>query len=229
MKTYAIIPSGGIGKRLNSSLPKQYVKINGKELIAYTIEIFQSCDLIDEIIIAAQKDFFPLLEEIKRKYNFTKLTNFVEGGKERQDSVYNALLSIDGNDGDTILVHDAARPLLPKEILTQALNSSKKFDNIIVAMKASDTLVKASEFVEKYLNRDEIYHVQTPQISKFKILLNAMKSAKNKYFLGTDESILLFRTSNKIKIIDGSSLNFKVTTQSDLDLFKIISDIKVNS
>jgi len=95
MTTYAIIPSGGVGKRINSSLPKQYVKINGKELIAYTLEIFQKCKLIDKIIIAAQPDYIPLLEELKIKYKITKLFKIVEGGKERQDSVFNALKIID--------------------------------------------------------------------------------------------------------------------------------------
>ncbi len=226
MRTYAIIPSGGIGKRLNSSLPKQYVKINGKELIAYTLEIFQKCKLIDEIIISAQPEFFSLLEEIKSTFNISKLSKIVEGGKERQDSVFNALKSIDASDSDIIAVHDAARPLLPNKVLEAALLTAKKFDNVIVATKTTDTLISGEKFVNGYLDRNSTFHVQTPQISKYKILLDAMKSAYDDNFIGTDESILLYRTSNKIKILEGSSLNFKVTTQSDLDLFKIISDIE---
>jgi len=226
MKTYAIIPSGGVGKRLESSLPKQYVKINGKELIAYTLEIFQKCELIDEIIIAAQPEFFSLIEEIKSTYNISKLSKIIEGGKERQDSVFNALKAIDANDEDIIAVHDAARPLLPFKILNTALLTAKNFDNVIVATKATDTLVSGEKFVNGYLDRNSTFHVQTPQISRFKILFDAMESAYNENFMGTDESILLYKTSNKIKIVEGSSLNFKVTTQSDLDLFKIISDIE---
>ena len=226
MRTYAIIPSGGIGKRLNSSLPKQYVKINGKELIAYTLEIFQKCKLIDEIIISAQPEFFSLLEEIKSTFNISKLSKIVEGGTERQDSVFNALKSIDASDSDIIAVHDAARPLLPNKVLEAALLTAKKFDNVIVATKTTDTLISGEKFVNGYLDRNSTFHVQTPQISKYKILLDAMKSAYDDNFIGTDESILLYRTSNKIKILEGSSLNFKVTTQSDLNLFKIISDIE---
>lgn len=226
MKTYAIIPSGGIGKRLESSLPKQYVKINGKELIAYTLEIFQKCKLIDEIIISAQPDFFSLIEKIKSTYNISKLSKIVEGGKERQDSVFNALKEIDGNDTDIIAVHDAARPLLPIPVLETALQTAKKFDNVIVATKATDTLVSGENFVNAYLDRSSTFHVQTPQISKFNILLDAMESAYNENYVGTDESILLYRASKKIKIVEGSFFNFKVTTQSDLDLFKIICDIK---
>jgi len=227
MKTYAIIPSGGIGKRLESSLPKQYVKINGKELIAYTLETFQKCKLVDEIIVSAQPDFFLLIETIKHKYNISKLSKIIEGGKERQDSVFNALKEIDADDNDIIAVHDAARPLLPIKVLETALLTAKKFDNVVVATKATDTLVSGGEFVNTYLDRSSTFHVQTPQISKFNILFDAMKSAYNNNFIGTDESILLHKASYKIKIVEGSSLNFKVTTQSDLDLFKIISDIEI--
>ncbi len=227
MKTYAIIPSGGVGKRLESALPKQYVKINGKELIAYTLEIFQKCNQIDEIIISAQPDYFSLIENIKSTYNISKLSKIVKGGNERQDSVFNALKAINANDNDLIAVHDAARPLLPIKVLDSAIETAKKFDNVIVAIKATDTLISGGEFIDNYLDRSSTFHVQTPQISRYNILLDAMRKAYNKNFIGTDESIVLYNTSNKIKIVEGSSLNFKVTTQSDLDLFKIISDIEI--
>ena len=226
MTSFAIIPSGGVGKRINSSLPKQYVKVKGKELIAYTLEIFQECSLIDKIIIAAQPEYNPLLEEIKEKYKISKLYKIVEGGKERQDSVFNALQATNAEDDDVIVVHDAARPLLSNNILQKSITEAKIFDNVIVAIKATDTLVSGKEFVQDYLDRNITYHVQTPQISKYKTLLDAMNFAKTNNFIGTDESILLHKASNKIKIVEGSSLNFKVTTQSDLDLFTIISDIE---
>ncbi|MBU0475114.1 MAG: 2-C-methyl-D-erythritol 4-phosphate cytidylyltransferase [Bacteroidetes bacterium] len=226
MTTYAIIPSGGIGKRITSSLPKQYVKIKGKELIAYTLEIFQKSDLIDKIIIAAQPQYFSLLEKIKEKFNISKLSKIVEGGVERQASVYNALLATNAKDDDIIVVHDAARPLLSQNILNRALIEAKSFDNIIVAIKATDTLVSGDTFVQDYLNRNSTYLVQTPQISRYRILTDAMESANKMNFLGTDESILLYKASHKIKIVEGSSKNFKITTDEDLDLFKIICDIK---
>lgn len=226
MKIYAIIPSGGVGKRINSSLPKQYIKVNGKELIAYTLEIFQKCEEIDEIIIPAQKDFFELLFDIKEKYGLTKLTRILEGGSERQHSVYNALQDIHANDEDLVLVHDAARPLLPQQVLKNAIESAKTFDNAIVAIKAKDTIIKGDEFVEDYLNRNEICYVQTPQIFKYKTLQNAMISSNKENFIGCDESILVHRASNSIRIVEGSSFNFKITTDSDLDLFRIITHIR---
>lgn len=226
MKVYAIIPSGGVGRRINSSLPKQYIKIHGKELIAYTLEIFQNCDKIDEIIIPAQKDFFDLLLKIKSVYNLTKLNKIVEGGEERQDSVFNALNSISPSDDDLILVHDAARPLLEQRILNQAIETAKEYGTALVALKAKDTIVKGEDFVSEYLNRNEIFQVQTPQIFSFQVFRQAFISAKNEGFIGTDESILVHRASNPVKMVEGSSLNFKITTDSDLDLFRLITHIE---
>jgi 2-C-methyl-D-erythritol 4-phosphate cytidylyltransferase len=226
MTTYALIPSGGIGSRLKAALPKQYIKVGEKEIIAYTLEIFQNCDLIDRIIVAAQPEFFPLLNTIKEKYKISKLIKIVEGGKERQHSVYNALIATNANDNDIIAVHDAARPLLTRKILHKALSQAKIFNNVIVAKKGTDTLVSGDEFINGYLDRNTVYNVQTPQISRYKILLDAMKAAFSKNFIGTDESMLLYKNGNKIKITEGSLLNFKITTAEDLDLFKIIHDIE---
>ena len=110
MKTFVIIPSGGVGKRTNSSVPKQYMQFHGKELIAYTLQVFQSSTQVDEIIVAAQSKYFPLLESIKSNFGLTKFTCLVEGGDERQISVHNALRSLNADDDDIVIVHDAVRP-----------------------------------------------------------------------------------------------------------------------
>ena len=224
MKTYAIIPSGGSGLRTSHSTPKQYLKFGGKELIAYTLETFQECDFIDEIIIAAQPDFFPLLESIKENYSFTKITKIVEGGCERQFSVYNALKSISASENDLVAVHDAARPLLPKNVLENAINSAKIFDNVVVAINAKDTLIKGAENVDTYIDRKEIYYAQTPQIFRYRILMDAMISADKENFIGTDESMLVKYASNSVKIVNGSTLNFKVTTDDDIKLFQLVAE-----
>ena len=142
MRVFAVIPAGGKGKRSGTETPKQYLKFHGKELIAYTLEVFQKNNLVDEIIISAEPAYFSLLEEIKKKYKLTKISKIVEGGEERQDSVYNALKAINANDDDLIAVHDAARPLLPDDILTKAINTAKEKGNALVCLKARDTLVK---------------------------------------------------------------------------------------
>lgn len=220
MKTIAIIPSGGRGTRIGYTLPKQYIKINSKELIAYILHTFQNCGLVDEIIVASEMQYFDLLFKLKDKYNFTKVIKIVEGGNKRQDSVYNALLHSEADDGDLIIIHDAARPLLSNELLKKAIHSAEKFDSVVVAIKAHDTLLKGKQIVKEYISRDDIYYVQTPQIFRYKILLKAMQKAKEDNFYGTDESMLVKRASCKIHIVKGETLNFKITTKADLEMFK---------
>jgi len=222
MKTIAIIPAGGKGVRSGLSAPKQYLKFYGKELIAYTIDVFQKNILIDEIIIAAEKKYHPLLEKLRKKYRFTKIKKIVEGGNERQDSVNNALQSAGADKDDLIVVHDAARPLIPQEVLSIAINTAVVKGNALVCSKSKDTVVKGTITVESYLNRDEIYNVQTPQIFKYKDLKKAMEKAYSQKFTGTDESILIKRMGKKIYIVEGSLLNFKVTTRTDLIMLKRI-------
>lgn len=223
MKIFAIIPAGGKGTRINSEIPKQYLRFHNKELIAYTIEIFQKNDLIDEIIIAAQKDYFNILYSIKEKYLFTKISQIVEGGSERQFSVFNALKSIKADDNDIILVHDAVRPLLSQEILEKSIQSAVEFGSSVVAIKAKDTLIKGNDLIEDYIDREKIYYVQTPQAFRYKIIYNAMKKAEEDNFLATDESMIVKHAGNSIKIVEGSSFNFKITTDDDIELFKLIS------
>lgn len=222
MKTFAIIPSGGLGKRANAPLPKQYLQFNGKELIAYTLQVLQSSSLIDEIVVAAQNTYFELLESIKRNFGLTKFNLLVEGGEERQFSVHNAVRALNANDEDLILVHDAVRPLVSKEIIYSAIQQAKEFGAAVVAIKAKDTLLKGNDYVSEYLDRSEVYYVQTPQVFKYKVLLEALQKAKEENYVGTDESMLVYKLGHKIKIVNGSVLNFKVTTDEDIRLLSMI-------
>lgn len=223
MKTIAILPSGGQGKRFGAPLPKQYIKVNGKEILAYTIEIFEKCSLVDEIIIAADENYFGLINQIKEKYNFGKLAQVIKGGKERQDSVFNALSSLTCSDNDLIIVHDAVRPLLPEIVLESAINSAKIFDNVVVAIRARDTLIESDNsedvFAAGYVDRSRIFYAQTPQIFRFSNLMAAMLKANEEGFTGTDESMVVMRGGFNVKIIDGSSQNLKITSESDLNIF----------
>lgn len=225
MKTVAIIPSGGIGKRTGFNTPKQYLKVKNKEVIAYTLDVFQHCPKIDEIYIAAQPDYFDCLYEIKDRYNFSKITNIIKGGKERQDSVYNALMSIPPVHSDLLVaVHDAARPLLPLDVLSNAISDAEKYGNSVVAVKAKDTLIKLSDKFIDYVNRNEIYYIQTPQIFLYSDLIRAFTEAYKNNFYGTDESMLVSRLGVKINITNGSSFNFKITDETDLAMFEKLTD-----
>ncbi|RPI69434.1 MAG: 2-C-methyl-D-erythritol 4-phosphate cytidylyltransferase, partial [Ignavibacteriales bacterium] len=191
MKTYAIIPAGGKGIRSGIKVPKQYMKINGKELIVYTLQVFQQNKLIEEIIIPAEIKYHKKLHSIVRKYKLSKVTSIVEGGKERQDSVYNALSNLPASSNDLIAVHDAARPLLPQKVLTSAIEYAKKKGNAVVCIKAKDTLIKGRNKIKEHLNRNEIYYVQTPQIFRYKYLKKALDTAYKENYYGTDESMLV--------------------------------------
>ncbi|GAB1350370.1 hypothetical protein MASR1M107_25850 [Ignavibacteriales bacterium] len=113
MRTVAIIPAAGSGSRIGSEIPKQFLPFNGKELIVYTLEVFQRSTLIDEIVIATSGTGFERLEEIKLKYGISKISMVVQGGKERQDSVRAALRAVNMSFDDLAAVHDAARALYP--------------------------------------------------------------------------------------------------------------------
>jgi 2-C-methyl-D-erythritol 4-phosphate cytidylyltransferase len=226
MKTFAIIPAGGKGKRSGAKVPKQYLKINGKELIVYTMEVFQKNKLVDEIVISAEPSYHHKIKQLIKKYSLTKVTSVVKGGRERQDSVYNALCSFPkGMDSqsslspnDLVVVHDAARVLLPSKVLTSALVVAKKKGNALVCIKAKDTLVKGKTKVEEYLNRDEVYYVQTPQVFRYRDLKKAMDKAYKENYYGTDESMLASRIGIKANIVEGSVFNFKVTSKDDMEL-----------
>ena len=220
MKTFVIIPAGGKGKRGDTTTPKQYIRFHGKELIVYTLEVFQKNNLVDEIIIAAEPPYFSLLNKITRDYNLSKITQIVEGGEERQDSVNNALKAIKADDSDLVAVHDAARPMLSDSILTNAINTAKEKGNALVCLKARDTLLKGHQIVKEYVDRSEMYYVQTPQIFRYKDLKKAMKKAYEKNFIGTDESMLIKELGIDINIVEGSMLNFKVTTATDIEMFE---------
>lgn len=227
MKTFVIIPAGGKGKRGGTSTPKQYIRFHGKELIAYTLDVFQKNNLVDEIIIAAEAPYFSLLNKITKDYNITKISQLVESGEERQDSVNNALKAIKADEDDLIVVHDAARPMLADSILTDAINTAKKNGNALVCLKARDTLLQGDRIVKEYIDRSEIYYVQTPQIFRYKDLKRAMKKAYEKNFIGTDESMLVKEIGININIVEGSMLNFKVTTMTDIEMFeKLTSNIQ---
>lgn len=226
MKVFAVIPAGGKGKRSGFPVPKQYIKVFGKEIIVYTLEIFQKSRLVNEISVAVEKEYFDLILKLKKKYSITKLKTIVEGGKERQDSVFNCLSALSAEKKDLIAVHDAARPLLPKHILENGIKHAAEFGNALIALKAKDTIVKGDKFADEYLNRNEIFSVQTPQIFNYGDLFSAMKKAYKENFTGTDESMLIKNYGRKIYLVEGSPLNLKITTKEDLEFFRRIVNKK---
>ena len=223
MRTFAIIPAGGKGLRSGSSVPKQYLKINGNELIAYTLSTFQRSSLVNNIVIAAEKKFHNRLSKIIKENNFSKINLIIEGGKTRQNSVFNCIKKINADKEDLIIVHDAARPLLELKVLNNAINFAIKEGNAVVSIKAKDTLVVGNQFIKNYVDRNEINYLQTPQIFKYKDFLRAINYSERNSFVGTDESSLMKKIGKKIHLVEGSSMNIKITTKDDLKIFRSIS------
>ena len=217
MQFFAIIPSAGIGNRFGGSTPKQYVKLKGTEILARTISIFEKSKLISGIVICADLKYFKKIQKIIQKNSFSKVIAIIQGGKSRQESVYNGLNFIDCNDNDIIAVHDAARPNLSISLLGKVLMSACKFGAAIPGYKFSDTIKLADNKgnVKNTIPREFVYAVQTPQAAKYCLLKKSFDEAIKNKFSGTDESAILEYAKVKVKIVDGEMSNIKITSKED--------------
>ncbi|MBS1493049.1 MAG: 2-C-methyl-D-erythritol 4-phosphate cytidylyltransferase [Bacteroidetes bacterium] len=218
MKHILIIPASGSGIRFGSKIPKQFLKIDGKEIIAHTIERFHSLKIIDEIYIAAQADNFDKLKKIISKNNFTKVKSIVEGGETRQASVFNALNVIECEKNDIIMVHDAVRPFLSKKLIVSLIDECHKSGGVIPGIKISDTVKRTDEkqFIQKTLSRENLWTVQTPQVFRCDIIKNSLAKAVAKNFVGTDEAAVVEFAGYPVKIIPGEKTNIKITVKEDM-------------
>lgn len=221
MKTIVIIPAAGSGKRFLFETPKQFLKINGIEILVHTILKFQKSKNVDKIVVAVNKDFIEKVENLVKKYRLTKVVKVVEGGKERQDSVYSALKSIKVEPSDLICVHDAVRPLISSKEIDELIDFATKKKAVIAAKKAIDTVKTGYNFVEGTLDREKIWLVETPQIFTYKILSEAFEKAYEDKFYGTDESSFVERLSVKVYFYQVKGENRKITVKEDLSFARI--------
>lgn len=217
MFTSVIIPAAGFGERMGATIGKQFLLLNGKPILVHTLERFQHCDAVSEILVATQRSSFSLIEEIKVKYSLSKLKSPVDGGQRRQDSIANALKYIDDN-AEIISVHDAVRPFVHFKEIIQSIETAKYFGASVVAVRAKDTMKQASTDgrVEKTLNRSSLWSVQTPQSFQRKILFDAYEFAGKNSVTATDDSFLAEQIGILPIIVEGSYENIKITTPEDL-------------
>lgn len=230
----AVIPAAGYGKRMNSDKKKQYIEVDGKPILAYTLEVFQNCESINGIILVVPEDEIVYCKEfIVDKYKISKVISIVCGGKERQNSVFNGLDKIknmmDCREIDAcqyVLIHDAARPFVTYEIIENCLNDAYIYGASCAAVKVKDTIKQCDEgFINKTLNRESLFSIQTPQTFRFDIIYNAHLNAMNRNILGTDDCYLVEYTGQKIKIVESSYSNIKITTPEDLIFFNYKSNV----
>ena len=218
-----VIPAAGFGERMGATIGKQFLLLNGKPIIVHTLERFQACNEVDEIIVATQKSSCSVIEEMRQQYKLTKVKAPVEGGQRRQDSIANALKTVDERT-DIISVHDAVRPFVHLKEITQSIETAKYYGASIVAVRAKDTMKQAATDgrVEKTLNRSSLWSVQTPQTFQKKILFEAYAFAAKNNITATDDSFLAEQIGISPIIVEGSYENLKITTPDDLLLAELL-------
>lgn len=219
MKTIALITAAGKGQRMQSPIPKQYLFLGGRPILAQTLQVFEDCPAIDGIYAITPQDQMDMVQrDIVEKYNFKKVFKVVRGGKMRQHSVWNGLRAI-RSECSIVVVHDGVRPLIRKRLITQSIEAAKKNGAAVVAVPARDTVKRAVAGKKvQTLPREEIWLAQTPQTFQFPLLMKAYQKANQDGILGTDEASLVERLGHPITLIMGDYFNIKITTPEDLAL-----------
>ncbi len=224
MKTVAIIPAGGAGKRLKAQKAKQYLLLDRLPVLVHTLKVFQQAKIINEIILVLPpNDVASAQKQLINKYGLVKITAVVAGGKERQDSVRNGFVAITG-ECDIVVIHDAVRPFVTQELINQVVEATKNFGAASVGVRAKDTIkeIKKDNLVSATIPRQNLWLAQTPQAFKFDLLKKAYTAAYRDKYYGTDDASLVERIGAKVVMIDGSHENIKITTPEDLILAKTL-------
>jgi len=222
MRTVAIIVAGGKGTRIERTLPKQFIEIDGKPIVVHTLEKFESCNSVDEVLLVVPEDYLTYSLEIVKKFNFKKLNKILPGGEKRQDSVYEGLLAVPTNTS-IVVIHDGVRPLVGIFKIEESIKVCRKCKAVILAVPVKETVKRVEDFsVITTLNRERLWSVQTPQTFDYKVLLDAYNQAKDDRFVGTDDSSLVERIGVEVKVLEGDYDNIKITTKQDLIFAKEI-------
>ena len=216
IKTVAIIVAGGVGSRMNSDIPKQFVEVLGKPIIAYTINSFSKCNDIDEIIIVTHKDYLVFTKDIVDAFGFKKVTKIVCGADSRQSSVYKGLQELD-DDAQIVAIHDGARPMISTSVISNCISAAQEYGCAAVGVKMKDTIKAVDDegFIKGTVDREKLWQIQTPQVFKKDIILDLHSSNVN-CALATDDCILAELAGYKVKIVDGDYENIKITTPQDI-------------
>lgn len=230
MKNTAIVLAGGSGSRMKSSVKKQYLMMQEKPVLCHSLEVFQNCSRIDEIVLVCGKgEVEHCRTGIVESYGFTKVVHIVEGGKERYHSVYEGLKVI--TDCNYVLIHDGARPFVDEEILDRVLNALPEYHACVVGMPVKDTIKMSNTegFVDRTLPRELLWTIQTPQSFDYALIRDAYDQLHKKEQAGTleikitdDAMVAEYILQTPVKLVEGSYDNIKITTPEDLLLAELI-------
>ncbi len=223
MNVTAIIVAAGLGKRMGEAIPKPFLSLLGRPLLAHTLSPFESVQEISEVIVLLPAGWEERCRhEIIEKYGFKKVSKLLAGGKERQDSVHRGLKETSAR-SKLIVIHDGARPLVTKAMIEASLDAASTCGAAVVAIPLADTLkkVESDHLIKKTLKRDGLWLAQTPQAFRRKIVLKAYEAAIRDGFYGTDDAALVERAGFEVRVVPGAITNLKVTTPEDLRLAEL--------
>lgn len=222
-KNIAIVLAAGKGRRMGTEIPKQFLHIHDKPVLYYSLNVFQQHKDIDEIVLVMSEEYKTYcMEEILEKYGITKVSAIVEGGAERYDSVMAGLAEC--TDCKYVLIHDGARPCITEQIVDRCLDAVREYDACIVGMPSKDTVKIGDEqgFVSMTPPRKNVWNIQTPQVFAYELIYNAYQTMKKKGMAGvTDDAMVLeLQGTAKIRLVEGSYENIKVTTPDDIKVLE---------
>lgn len=223
----AIVLSGGTGSRMgNTGIAKQYLQVNGKPVVSYCLDKFESHPLIHKIIIVAAEEHHSLLYS----YNYSKIATIAVNGKTRQHSILNGLkaaIKISESIDDIVLIHDGVRPLVSDEIIESCISAIGEYDGAMPGIEVKDTIYQSYKGVtiDKLLNRNELRAGQSPEsfiLYKYYAIHQNLTDKQLSHITGS--TMLAIQHGLRIKLIAGDENNFKITTMRDLELFEKITD-----
>ncbi|EGA88522.1 2-C-methyl-D-erythritol 4-phosphate cytidylyltransferase [Planococcus donghaensis MPA1U2] len=215
MNYTVVLPAAGSGKRMKADKNKLLLELFGKPIFLYTLEVFQQDPNCDAIWLAVKEQERELIENYVKRYNLTKVQGYATGGTERQDSVRACLEAIPPC--GVVLVHDAARPFIDKEVIANLVETAHTSGAAIAAVPVKDTIKKAENgIISETVDRNQLWMIQTPQAFRYSLMLEAAQKAHNDGFMGTDEAMLVERLNYPVAIVESTYENIKMTTPDDL-------------
>ncbi len=234
MAVHAIIGGGGIGSRMKNPVNKSFILLKGKPIIEYSLKLFQEHSGIDSIFVVMHKEWMKELLEIVNRAHLTKIKRIVEGGKERQDSVRNALhamAELRPNPNDIVLVHNAVNPLITNELIDECIRAAQMNQASVAAYRVKDTIKRVQEDgkIIETLKRGELWGMQTPQCSRYDLFVRAHEKAEKDGFLGTDDVQLVERLGIQPIVVDAGYENIKITTPEDLPIAERILEKRIEA
>ena len=228
----ALIIAGGVGQRMGQDIPKQFINVDNIPVIVYTMAAFQKHPEIDAIEIVCVDGWLEVLYAYAKQFGISKLENVVSGGKNGQDSIRNGLYDIAKrhyDDNDLVLIHDAIRPLLSEEIISDNIRVCKEHGNAITVIPCNAAMLKTYDGIhsETQVPRDNLKETQTPQTFFLKDIIAAHKEALEKGIVASVASCTMYiELGRKLYMCKGSEKNIKLTTVEDVEIFKALLNAK---